>query len=291
MTLTLFRLRLPNGDTRLAIGTPRRGPTTLLRAEVGIDTILSLKVEAAAARIGSAVADGVPKGSTILAPIESQEVWASGVTYRTSRDARREEAIDGGDVYERVYSARRPELFVKSVGWRVCGDGDEIGIRADSTWDVPEPELTLVVNSEREIFGYTIGNDVSSRSIEGENPLYLPQAKVYDRSCAVGPGITLATEIDPPFELSLRILRDGSEVFQARDSTSNLMRSFDEQLRWLFAALPFPHGVFLMTGTSIVPPPPFTLTPGDEVTIEIEGLGTLHNTARAVGGSRDDPLW
>jgi 2-dehydro-3-deoxy-D-arabinonate dehydratase len=206
----------------------------------------------------------------VLAPIESmQDVWASGVTYQSSREARRAES-DMGDVYDRVYAAMRPELFYKAAGWRVAAHLQPVRIRADSAWNVPEPELTLVLNRFGEIVGYTAGNDMSSRSIEGENPLYLPQAKMYDGSCALGPDILLvdvSTMRDLP--ISIKILRRAEDVFHGETRTSNMNRRLEELSTWLFQELSFPDGVFLMTGTGIVPPDHFTLAPDDSITIRV----------------------
>jgi 2-dehydro-3-deoxy-D-arabinonate dehydratase len=261
----------------------------ILEPHVTIDELLSATSEEIPQLIRAGRGADLPlDGCEILAPIQSQEVWAAGVTYATSRAARQQEAVDGGSVYDRVYRAERPELFVKSVGWRVCGPGADIGVRVESKWDVPEPELALVANREGELIGYTIGNDVSSRSIEGANPLYLPQAKFYERSCSIGPGITLADSTSPPFNIDIRIHRNDEVVFEQTSSTSTLKRSFETQLTWLFSGLQFPNGVFLMTGTPIVPPATFTLLAGDRVVIEIDGLGVLENTVRTVGRSLSD---
>ncbi|HET9723726.1 MAG TPA: fumarylacetoacetate hydrolase family protein [Actinomycetota bacterium] len=218
----------------------------------------------------------------MIAPIGSQEVWAAGVTYLRSREARGEEATDRSP-YDLVYEADRPELFFKSPGGRVVGPGEPIGIRADSTWDVPEPELALVLDADLRIVAYTIGNDVSSRSIEGENTLYLPQAKTYERSCAIGPALVPASEISPPFGVRLVVERAGRTAFAGETSTGEMRRSFEELARHLGRALAFPHGVFLLTGTGIVPNAGFTLLPGDVVRIEIDGLGTLENPVVRVG--------
>lgn len=215
----------------------------------------------------------------LLAPIGSQEVWAAGVTYYKSREARMEEAEDGGDVYDRVYVANRPELFFKSPAYRVAEPGTTVYIRRDSTWNVPEPELTLVVNARAEIVGYTIGNDMSSRSIEGANPLYLPQAKVYDRSAAVGPCVWITgAPLSPETEISLKIERGGAIGFEGQVPLSQMKRQPQELVDYLFRACSFPQGCYLMTGTGIVPPPDFTLMPGDEISITIEPIGTLRHT-------------
>ncbi|MBI1334851.1 MAG: fumarylacetoacetate hydrolase [Armatimonadetes bacterium] len=212
-----------------------------------------------------------------VAPIEPhQEVWASGVTYLRSR-VEREAESSSSDVYSTVYTAERPELFFKSVGWRVVGDGDPIRIRKDSEWNVPEPELTLVINAKGQIIGYTIGNDVSSRSIEGENPLYLPQAKMYDGSCALGPGIVVASAKDIEFlPIEMEIWRGDECIFEDRTDLSQMKRELNELVSFLFREMSFPDGVFLMTGTGIVPAAPFTLEVGDHVIIRIGEL-TLAN--------------
>jgi 2-dehydro-3-deoxy-D-arabinonate dehydratase len=280
----LFKLQLEDGSTRLAVGDG--GPERLLERPVDLDCLLT---DSASLRRWVSDADtgqAPPDGYTIVAPVGSQEVWAAGVTYLTSRDARQEESSDGGDVYVRVYDATRPELFFKAPGWRVSGPGAEIAVRADSAWNVPEPELTLVLARDGQIAGYTIGNDVSSRSIEGENPLYLPQAKVYDRSCAIGPCVTLADVHERPvFEITISIERDGETVFSDSTTTAQLTRTFEELSRYLFRALTFPHGAFLMTGTCLVPPSDTTLLPGDEVAVTIPGIGVLRNAVCEVGGS------
>lgn len=216
----------------------------------------------------------------LLAPIESiQEVWASGVTYLRSREARKAES-DTGDVYEKVYSSARPELFFKASGWRVQGHQQVLRIRKDSQWNVPEPELVLVLNSQMEVVGYCAGNDLSSRSIEGENPLYLPQAKVYDCSCALGPGIILeSVEHMRALPITLRIERDATVVFQETVQVTQMKRSLEELAAYLGRELSFPHGTFLMTGTGIVPPDHFTLALGDQVHIQV-GTQLLSNEVR-----------
>jgi 2-dehydro-3-deoxy-D-arabinonate dehydratase len=216
---------------------------------------------------------------TLLAPIDGDtEVWAAGVTYRRSEEARMEES-GTPDVYAKVYSAERPEIFFKANERRVAGPNERVVIRADSTWDVPEPELAIVINAHAEIVGYTIGNDVSSRSIEGENPLYLPQAKVYSGACALGPGITPAWEIADPYSLAIRmsIERDGEPHWDGETSTSELKRRLDELVAYLFREDDFPDGAIISTGTALVPDSPFTLEAGDVVEISIDGLGTLRN--------------
>jgi 2-dehydro-3-deoxy-D-arabinonate dehydratase len=216
------------------------------------------------------IATREPATGPLLAPIESEhEVWASGVTYKRSREARTQESTVK-DVYERVYAASRPELFFKAPGHRVIGPGMHVRIRRDSQWNVPEPELTLVLNRSLEVIGYCAGNDMSSRDIEGENPLYLPQAKVYDGSCALGPAIYLSTENGlANVPISLTILRAGQSVFTGETSSSEMKRSLGELASYLGRELSFPQGAFLMTGTGIVPPDGFSLVPGDIVRIQV----------------------
>jgi 2-dehydro-3-deoxy-D-arabinonate dehydratase len=217
----------------------------------------------------------------VLAPIGSQEVWASGVTYYRSRNARMEEAktAGGGDFYDRVYNAERPELFMKATPNRVVGHRGKVAIRSDATWSVPEPELTLLASPKGNILGYTIGNDMSSRDIEGENPLYLPQAKVYDRACALGPGILVTEEpIPTSTEIELKILRGGKTVFSGATALTELKRKFSTLLEYLYRDNSFPNGSFLLTGTGVVPPDEFTLQHQDEIQITITGIGTLINT-------------
>src|SRR2546428_686195 len=218
----------------------------------------------------------------LLAPAESQEVWAAGVTYSRSREARMEESASQ-DVYAKVYEAERPELFFKSAGWRVVGHRGEAGVRPDSTWSVPEPELAVLSNSRGEVVAYACGNDMSSRSIEGENPLYLPQAKVYDRSCSIGPAAVLAWEVDRwGAARTMKITRGGAPIFEGAASLSDMVRNPAEVAAVLHSAYTLPEGAWLLTGTSLVPPPPYTAEAGDVVTIEIEGVGRLVNTVTVV---------
>ncbi|MGA2219109.1 MAG: fumarylacetoacetate hydrolase family protein [Terracidiphilus sp.] len=216
----------------------------------------------------------------VVAPISKQEVWAAGVTYYRSRGARMEESKDagGGSFYDRVYSAERPELFFKSTASRTVGTGGKVRIRADATWNVPEPELTLLVSSTGQITGYTVGNDMSSRDIEGENPLYLPQAKVYNGSCALGPGILVSAEpLAVSTEIAIEIVREGNVEFAGQVALTELKRDPKTLVEYLFRDNLFPHGCFLMTGTGIVPPSSFTLASGDLIRITIEPIGTLEN--------------
>jgi 2-dehydro-3-deoxy-D-arabinonate dehydratase len=216
-----------------------------------------------------------------LAPIQNQEIWASGVTYMRSKKARMEESKDsgGGDFYDRVYDADRPELFFKATAGRVVGNNENIRIRRDSKWNVPEPELTLFINSLGQISGYTVGNDVSSRDIEGENPLYLPQAKSYDKSAAIGPCIYVCEkEIDSETEIKLEISRNNQTVFKESILINQMKRKHSELVKYLYDECTFQHGSFLMTGTGIIPEDEFSLAIGDLVQISIENIGTLSNT-------------
>ncbi len=219
----------------------------------------------------------------IMPPIQNQEVWASGVTYYSSKLGRQEESKDagGGSFYAHVYEAERPEIFFKSTPHRVVGPGEKVRIRRDSSWDVPEPELTLFISSSGKIIGYTIGNDMSSRSIEGENPLYLPQAKSYDGSTALGPCIFVTNKPLPKeTKISLSIHRGTDEVFSDQVGIDQIKRSFDELVGFLYRECSFPYGSFLMTGTGIVPGSDFTLKSGDEINIAIDGIGGLVNTVQ-----------
>ena len=236
--------------------------------------------------IARAATQGSPTAfdaSTILAPIGTQEVWAAGVTYYRSRDARMEESkeVGGGTFYDRVYSAARPELFFKSAGWRAVAPGGNVRIRVDATWSVPEPELTLVINNSGKLVGYTCGNDMSSRDIEGENPLYLPQAKVYNGSCAIGPAVLLAEgAFDRERTIELEILRNGQRAFHGATTLNELKRDPAELIEYLYREMDFPQGAYLMTGTGIVPPDDFTLNAEDVIRVTIQGIGTLENTVR-----------
>ena len=232
-------------------------------------------------------ADRSPGENTVegvLAPIGSQEVWAAGVTYYRSRTARLEESKTGGGAsfYDRVYEAERPELFFKAAPWRVRGPGDAIRVRRDARWTVPEPEIALCINARAEIVGYTIGNDVSSRDSEGENPLYLPQAKIYDGACWLGPVVLVSSEPLPPdTAIGLRVSRDGAVVAQGATAFSQMRRDTRKLVEFLYRETSFPNGCVLLTGTGIVPPDDFTLQPGDEVTIDVPAIGTLCNTVAA----------
>jgi 2-dehydro-3-deoxy-D-arabinonate dehydratase len=217
----------------------------------------------------------------IYPPIGNQEVWAAGVTYYRSRSARMEESksAGGGDFYDRVYSAERPELFFKATAGRVVGTGANVRIRSDSKWNVPEPELTLLINHRGQIIGYTVGNDMSSRDIEGENPLYLPQAKVYDGSCALGPCVLISPDPLPSTTpIRIEIVRNGADCFAGATTLAELKRAPASLVDYLFRDNTFPFGTFLMTGTGVVPPDIFTLAGGDRIRITIDPIGTLENT-------------
>ncbi len=274
------RLGLIAGD-RVVACADAGGPATMTDVLTMSAADLRTRLDAVAASGG----EGIPLAAvTLAAPIDRQEVWAAGVTYLRSRDARMEESTQKS-VYDLVYEADRPELFLKATPNRVSGPGEPVAIRADSTWDVPEPELVLAINRDGEIVGYTVGNDVSSRSIEGENPLYLPQAKVYSRCAALGPVVALAWEVPNPSALPIRlsIRRGGAERFAGETSTDQMHRRPDELVAYLFRGNEFPVGAFLMTGTGIVPPSEFTLEAGDEVEITIDGIGSLRNPVVRLG--------
>jgi 2-dehydro-3-deoxy-D-arabinonate dehydratase len=284
LSVGLFRLALPNGSIRLARGTVGVGPAELLAADLTVAAIL----QGGASRLAEVVLEDpdegpVPAAARVLAPVDDQEVWAAGVTYERSRDARMEESTEAS-VYDHVYGAVRPELFFKAPGWRVRGPAEAVGIRRDSEWNVPEPELALVIASDLTIAGYTLGNDLSSRTIEGENPLYLPQAKVYDGSCALGPALVPAASAAPPFALRLVVTRNGAVIVDESTTTARIRRPLEELVGFLGRALELPNGAILLTGTGIVPDASFTLLNGDLVRIEGSDLGVLENPVRIVGG-------
>jgi 2-dehydro-3-deoxy-D-arabinonate dehydratase len=216
----------------------------------------------------------------LLSPVERQEVWAAGVTYLRSKKARMEESNFSANAYDRVYNATRPEIFFKSLPEKVVGPGEPVGIRTDAQWNVPEPELALVINSQGTIVGYTIGNDMSSRDIEGENLLYLPQAKIYHRSCAIGPCIVVGSteEVARTWTITLQIYRGGGIIFEGQTTVNQIKRRFEELVSYLYRSQTFPHGALLLTGTGIVPGDGFTLKPDDRVRIEVNGIGVLENT-------------
>jgi 2-dehydro-3-deoxy-D-arabinonate dehydratase len=280
---------LVDGRPRLARGPATDGPAELLEDGASIDGVLGGDPGALEALLAAPAGAQVPDGAQPLAPVGGQPVWAAGVTFLRSRDARLEES-KGLDAYDKVYLAERPELFLKALPGTARGPGQPIGVRADSDWDVPEPELAVVADRRGRVVGYAIGDDVSSRSIEGENPLYLPQAKLYRGSCGLGPCLVPVAEAPEPqdMEIALAIERDGAELFSDRCSVADMKRSLGELVDWLWRGQDLPLGAVLLTGTSIVPPPELTLRPGDRVRISITGLGELTNPVELVdttGGS------
>jgi 2-dehydro-3-deoxy-D-arabinonate dehydratase len=282
----LFRVDI-GGNVRLASGTVAEGPRWLLDDGATVASLLGIEGALHDAAVRS---DGteVPATAVVLAPTDAQEVWASGVTYLRSSEARQEESSHA-DVYQLVYEAQRPELFLKAPPGRAIGSGGTVGIRGDSTWDVPEPELAVVFDRRGALVAYTIGNDMSSRSIEGENPLYLPQAKTYDGSLGLGPCLVPVGAAPPIDEMviAMTIRRTGDEVFCGSVGLTAMRRSLAELGSWLFRARSFAAGVILLTGTGIVPDDEFTLSPGDEIDISISGLGTLHNIVQRVGNGME----
>ena len=277
--MQLVRFRVNDGQPRA--GVLDGGTVTELTAPGSLGDLFALPLDQIRESCGNPAGAAVPAaGAELLAPVDGRmEVWAAGVTYERSRTARMAESEQSADIYDRVYAAERPEVFFKSASWRVSGPGRPVSVRSDSTIDVPEPELAVVLNADGAVAGYTICNDMSSRSIEGENPLYLPQAKIYLGGCAVGPGIVPAWEIPDPYALTidLTIARDGATAWEGSASTSTLHRKIDELAACLFREDEFPAGVILSTGTSLVPDLPFTLEAGDEVRIRISGIGELAN--------------
>lgn len=283
MTHVLYRIHERDTGERWARGTVEDGPRELLGPDVSLDALLAGDRSGLTEAIASSPATGsVGAGARVLAPIEDQEVWCAGVSYARSRDARMEESTQP-DFYDLVYDAERPELFFKANGWRVRGPGESIAVRADSGWDMAEPELGLVLAADGKIAGYVAGNDMSSRTIEGENPLYLPQAKVYEGACALGPVIVPVGAIDGPVPIRMAILRDGQTVFEGETSSARLKRTFADLAEHLFRALPFPNGAVLLTGTGIVPDASVSVRPGDVVRIEMGPLGVLENPVVSVG--------
>jgi len=281
--------RFKDQDGRIKIGWVL-GPTNLLDlTPAGITELTPLLEDAdPVARLKAIGSDKLPRvnlaGIKPCAPVERQEVWAAGVTYLRSKAARMEESEFSASAYDRVYDAERPEIFFKSLPEKVVATGEPVGIRRDAKWNVPEPELALVLNSRGQIVGHTIGNDMSSRDIEGENLLYLPQAKTYHRSCALGPWITLGAPEDEAREWTIRIkiARDGQSVFSGETSVGQIKRGFEELAGFLFRCQVFPYGAVLLTGTGVVPPDTFTLQEKDEVVITISGVGTLYNPVAIV---------
>ena len=280
--IRLFRYRASPTEIRVGLTDEHQHSFDLSAA--GVSRLESL-LEGAdlTVRLAGLIRPGLPRLALaeleLLTPVERQEVWAAGVTYLRSKTARMEESDFSASAYDRVYEAERPELFFKALPEKVIGPNDAVGIRRDARWNVPEPELVLVLNSRGEIVGYTIGNDMSSRDIEGENALYLPQAKVYHRSCAVGPWILVgSSEAEArTWTIRLEIERSNERVFQGETSVGQIKRSFSELVGFLFRSQVFPHGAMLLTGTGVVPPDQFTLQPGDWIRLHISGIGTLSN--------------
>jgi 2-dehydro-3-deoxy-D-arabinonate dehydratase len=281
-----------NGEDRL--GLARGGRLFDLSAGMGFTTLATWLAQADPAAAVRQVMDSLPplpfsltaleESRRLFPPLIRQEVWAAGVTYLRSKEARMQESSGGGSFYDRVYDAERPEIFFKATPSRVVGPGGPVRIRTDSQWNVPEPELALVIAPGGRLVGYTLGNDMSSRDIEGANPLYLPQAKVYRECCALGPVILVEEEAREHREFSIRmaITRGGQSVFEGETSTGRMKRQFGDLIGYLMRDNLFPEGVFLLTGTGIVPPDEFTLEPGDEIAIECPEIGVLRN--RAVRG-------
>jgi 2-dehydro-3-deoxy-D-arabinonate dehydratase len=281
--------RFKNKSGQVCIGWAIDDSTVLDLTPTGITQLQPLlesdNPTAEADRIAKQKLPAIPLAEIQLcAPVERQEVWAAGVTYLRSKTARMEESDFSATAYDRVYAAERPELFFKSLAEKVAATGEPVGIRRDAKWNVPEPELALVLNSRGKVVGYTIGNDMSSRDIEGENLLYLPQAKIYRHSCALGPWVQLgATEAEArKWKIKIEIRRDGKSVFAGETSVGQIKRRFEELADFLFRSQSFPHGAVLFTGTGIVPPDTFTLQERDEIGIEITGIGWLRNKVMLV---------
>jgi 2-dehydro-3-deoxy-D-arabinonate dehydratase len=285
--MKICRFKNKEGETRVGLV---NDDATLLDLTVAGVTQLQplLESDNPVAQVRKLVVMGLPRvpltSVQLCAPMERQEVWAAGVTYLRSKSARMEESDFSAAAYNKVYEAERPELFFKSLPEKVVATGEPVGIRRDTRWNVPEPELALVLNSAGRIAGYTVGNDMSSRDIEGENLLYLPQAKVYSRSCALGPWIRLGADETEArgWSVRLEIRREGKTVFAGETTPGQIKRRFDELAGYLFRSQEFPHGAVLLTGTGVVPPDTFTLQPGDWIGIEITGIGLLQNTVAVV---------
>ena len=284
--MQLCKVQLPSGELR--VGIIRDGHVRLL--DSSIQTLSEVLHADNPVALAEEMLDEDRTFSvrdlTLLAPIDQQEVWGAGVTYQRSQIARREESQGAGSFYDKVYTADRPELFFKATPNRVVGPGQRVRLRQDTRWCVPEPELALVVNPHMRIVGYTIGDDVSCRDIEGENPLYLPQAKVFYGCCALGPVVTLAGSMPPPDRVAIRleIHRGDQTAFAGSTSLTKMARPLEDLVAWLAREQRFPHGVILLTGTGVVPPDEFSLQPGDQISISIDGIGTL-TTGAERGGS------
>jgi 2-dehydro-3-deoxy-D-arabinonate dehydratase len=285
--MKLCRFKQDGADIRVGLVEEVSSVTDL--TEAGVTSLSSLlEHEDAVQQVEELARQNLPRFSLaeiqLCAPVEQQEIWAAGVTYLRSKKARMEESDFSATAYDRVYEAERPELFFKSLPEKVAGPEEPVGIRKDARWSVPEPELALVLNSKGKIVGYSIGNDMSSRDIEGENLLYLPQAKIYERSCALGPWIEIGTSEEDArkWTISIKISRNRETVFNGETSAGQIKRSFAELAGFLFRSQFFPHGAVLLTGTGIVPPDNFTLRDADEVTISISGIGILRNFVQIV---------
>ena len=285
--MKLCRFSKPGQEARIGVVT--EGASVMDLSAVGLANLSSLlEADDPLAELHKFVRADLPRVMLseiqLLAPVERQEVWAAGVTYLRSKEARMEESSYSANAYDRVYSAERPEIFFKTLPEKVVATGGQVGMRRDAKWSVPEPELALVLNSRGTIVGHTIGNDMSSRDIEGENLLYLPQAKTYHRSCALGPWIVLGTPEAKAreWQIKLTIERDGKSIFAGETSVGQIKRRFDELAEFLFRSQVFPHGAVLLTGTGIVPPDQVTLNEGDVVRIEVTGIGLLQNTVVVV---------
>tara|TARA_B100000676_G_scaffold163813_1_gene161067 strand:+ start:432 stop:1280 length:849 start_codon:yes stop_codon:yes gene_type:complete len=280
----LCRFKTAEGAVR--IGRLQEGETVADLTAAGFESLTALLEDTEAlAQAEAAEAPSVPLAEvSLLTPVERQEVWAAGVTYLRSKKARMEESDFSANAYDQVYDAPRPEIFFKSLPEKVVHPGEPVGIRADATWNVPEPELTLVVNSRKELVGVSIGNDMSSRDIEGENLLYLPQAKMYERACAIGPCIVTGADEATirQWTIGVEIIRGGETVFSGETSINNIKRTFDELLDYLGRSQSFPHGAMLLTGTGVVPGDEFTLAAEDRIRITVSGIGTLENPVAIV---------
>jgi 2-dehydro-3-deoxy-D-arabinonate dehydratase len=281
--MKLCRFLSPQQETRIGLLTAENQVLDL--SGVGINNLtFLLETEGALEQLKILSQQNLARFSLnqiqLFSPVERQEVWAAGVTYLRSKKARMEESNFSANAYDQVYSAQRPEIFFKSLPEKVVGPGEPVGIRTDAQWNVPEPELALVINSQGTIVGYTIGNDMSSRDIEGENLLYLPQAKIYHRSCAIGPCIVVgSTEtVARTWTITLQIYRGGGIIFEGQTTVNQIKRRFEELVSYLYRSQTFPHGAVLLTGTGIVPRDNFTLQPDDQVRIEVNGIGVLENT-------------
>jgi 2-dehydro-3-deoxy-D-arabinonate dehydratase len=282
--MQLCKCQLASGEVRVGIVAEEQVRCLDLGKNPNVKSLSDLLYSADPAQLANDLVDDrlAPKSLKdlkLLAPIDQQEVWAAGVTYKRSREARERESVGAAHFYDLVYSAARPELFFKATSHRVVGPGEPVRVRRDSRWSVPEPELALILSPQLKIVGFTIGNDMSARDIEGENPLYLPQAKVYDQCCALGPVITLASAMPPAERISihLSIQRNQAKVFEGSTSIAAMARAFDDLVHWLSRDNSFPQGAVLLTGTGVVPPDNFALALGDLVSIEVTGIGRLEN--------------